>query len=85
MITKTKTMTAPTLPTSSQLMSRISDMWQARWIGSAGLERGEDANRHRRAERGDDERDRSGEKGHPEIPEWPLTCVGTAGFEPTTP
>ncbi|MEU1841678.1 hypothetical protein [Micromonospora chersina] len=62
MITKTKTMTAPTLPTSSQLMSRISDMWRARWIGSAGLERGEDANRHRRAERGDDERDRTGEK-----------------------
>ncbi|WP_377534735.1 hypothetical protein [Micromonospora sp. GCM10011541] len=24
-------------------------------------------------------------KGHPEDPEWPLTCVGTAGFEPTTP
>ncbi|SCL27419.1 Phage integrase family protein [Micromonospora rhizosphaerae] len=23
--------------------------------------------------------------GHPEDPEWPLTCVGTAGFEPTTP
>jgi hypothetical protein len=24
-------------------------------------------------------------KGHSEVPEWPLTCVGTAGFEPTTP
>ncbi|PWR08009.1 hypothetical protein DKT69_33590 [Micromonospora sicca] len=24
-------------------------------------------------------------KGHPENPGWPLTCVGTAGFEPTTP
>ena len=23
--------------------------------------------------------------GHPEDSEWPLTCVGTAGFEPTTP
>nr|WP_280841634.1 hypothetical protein [Micromonospora sp. A200] len=25
------------------------------------------------------------QKGRLELPRWPLTCVGTAGFEPTTP